>query len=90
MPRKRKLDVLTVPSNLEIMLGIARVERRTVTIDENKVAVWYTSALGERDARELIGAIPGTLAYGLVRSYAQLPEAAKQVIRARYAEAVAA
>lgn len=78
MPRKRKLDVLTVPSNLEIMLGIARVERHTVTIDENKVAAWYTSALSERDARELIGAIP------------QLPEAAKQVIRARYAEAVAA
>jgi hypothetical protein len=57
-----------------------------IAFEESLVAQWFVSGLTEREARELIGAIPGTLAYGAVKSYALLPEDAKRILRARFAE----
>ena len=53
------------------------------TSDRN-VENWYVACLTEREARKLIGLIPGTMQHGLVRTYSLLPKQAQDILRAEY------
>jgi hypothetical protein len=51
---------------------------------DSTIARWFVASLTEREARELIEHIPGTMQHGLVRSFALLPKQAKDILRAKY------
>lgn len=53
-------------------------------MSETAVAQWYQCGLSNKDAKELIGHVPGVLAYGTLKSYAILPERAKDILRTVY------
>jgi hypothetical protein len=50
---------------------------------EMLVRRWY-QLLTERDARKLVECVPGSVAYGMLKAYYALPEAAKQLVRDAY------
>lgn len=51
---------------------------------DTAVAQWYTAGLDNADAKEMLQHIPGCIAYGSLKSFALLPEAAKQILRDNY------
>lgn len=53
-------------------------------MSETAVAQWYQSSLTEKEAKELIGHVPGALTYGVVKNYNVLPERAKDILRTVY------
>lgn len=53
-------------------------------MSETAVAQWYQAGLTEKEAKELIGHVPGAVAYGVVKSYSILPERAKDILRTVY------
>ena len=58
-------------------------------MDEKFIVEWYGVSLTERERKELIGTIPGTLEYGLTRNYMLLPEKAKQILRDAFRDVLA-
>lgn len=51
---------------------------------DTSVSQWYVAALTAAEAKEMLQYVPGCLAYGSLKSFALLPETAKQVLRDNY------
>lgn len=52
----------------------------------DNVAAWFQYSLSEKDARKLVGNVPGAVKYGLVIAWHRLPETAKELLRKAYRE----
>jgi hypothetical protein len=67
-------------------MNLQRKDGTPLQLNDGFIEQWY-ALLPEKDARSIVATVPGSMEYGLVRSWRKLPAEAKQLVREAYSEA---
>ena len=66
-------------------MNLQRKDGTPLQLNDGFIEQWY-ALLPEKEAHSIVATVPGSMAYGLVRSWRLLPDEAKQLVRYAYAE----